>query len=362
MKLSLSIIKEQLGNITKHCNFSNYSCVLHLPRPLFYSGEAILHSDTLYISSTTSLPREITCLAGSALICIGPPPPNYFNENLDLLVLDESEDIFVLSNKICKIYNLFDSLDANFQEIVNQRKPLQDFLDIAEPLFENPLSIMDSDFNVIARSQSFASIQNRFNQGVDRSRIPLEQVNLFKFDKTYQEIKNEKKVFIYPAEHLPFPTLCKNIFLNDTYVFRITVFESTHEFRDSDASLLDFISTYLKPISEYYFLNQVQNSYLVSLLQTIIAGNSYNHYEYNKELEKIGWNEENTYCIADIRPSSHDQYNSTITYFCNIIMRDFKNTLAFIHNYHVVILINLDNINENREDYFNRFKYFIRDQ
>lgn len=359
MKLSLSIIQEKLGTIINHANIGPSGISLHLPRPVFYSNGTELISDTLYISAAKSLPLEIKFRLGSSLICIGAPPGSYYNDQLDLLIVDESEDIFVLSNKIHKIYDIFDLWDLDLQQCVHERKPLQEILDISLPILENDMTIMDSDYNVVARTDFVIS---GFEEEQDKSKIPLEQVNCYKNDKIYNEIKNEREVFIYPAELLPLRTLCKNIFINDEFIFRVIVLENKHKYRNSDRQLLELLSKYVGQVSEYYCsLHHVIDSNLVSQLEKIFMGISYNQIAFHKEIIKMGWDPNDVYYIAYLEPSSQDKYNATLTYFCNIIMRDFKHTFSFIHNGNIVVIVNKSKMNGTQEEFLRKFKFFLRD-
>ncbi|MEW8986798.1 MAG: hypothetical protein AB2401_07330, partial [Bacillus sp. (in: firmicutes)] len=59
MKLSVSILKERLGPLVKDYNIGKNAYSLYLRRPVFYSGENIMNSDTLYISTAEKLPLDI---------------------------------------------------------------------------------------------------------------------------------------------------------------------------------------------------------------------------------------------------------------------------------------------------------------
>lgn len=363
MKLSLSIIKERLGLVVKDFNIGKSGFLLNLPRPVFYSGEELLNSDTLYISTAERLPSDVRFMENSALICISDPPKNYFNDHLNLLVIAGSEDIFNLSNTIHNIYDFFESWDLNLRKSISENKSLQHILDITEPVFGNGLSVMNSDFCIIART----SLTLPFNTSEDTKtdefgRLHIDQVNSFKNDKEYQKIKNEKNVFIYHESILPFRSLCKNIFLNGEFIYRIIVFDNVHEFRESDMRLLDHLAEYLVKDLEYLAAsNQSENTKLTSLLQNIIAGNAYSQTDFDKELKRRGWSQNNLYCVADIMPSSQDIYNATLAYFCNKIMYDFKNTFAFTNDNSIIVIINLDYVEEPRDKYFTKFSCFIRE-
>lgn len=363
MNLSLSIIKEKLGSIVTDFNVENSCTLLHLPRPVFYSGESILNSDTLYMSTAELLPASITFMKGSALICISTPPMEYYNNQLDLLVIDDNENIFSLCNDIHNIYNFFESWDLDLQHIIREHGSLQYILDISEHIFQNGMSIMNPDYYIVALSSLLLSLDEDEDTQIDEfGRLNINQVNSFKNDEIYQKIKDERNAFIYPENILPYRTLCKNIFLNDEFIFRIVIFENIHEFTDNDIQLLEYLTKYLIDDSEYLVtINQIENIQLVSLIQDIILGKPYSDFNFNDELKKKGWFQKELYCIAYILPSSQDIYNSTLTYFCNKIMHDFKHTFALTKDDNIIVIMNLDHIGETLEEYLAKFSWFIRE-
>jgi len=362
MRLSLELIKERLGSIVKYHRFGLSAAHMNLPRPIFYSGEAILNSNTLYISIAASLPAKMMFMPGSSLVCIDVPPNCYHNETLNLLVVDKFEDILLLGNKIHDIYNTFDSWEFNLQQSTPERNDIQYLLEISDPIFENGISVMDSDFKIIAQSPYLLSVSNSENELDEFGNLPIEQVNLFKNDELYQQIQGKREVFIYPQGLKPYKALCKNIFWNDQFIFRIVIHDHNREFRNSDFLLLDHFAHYISQVSEYYSpLYPMGNSYLLSLFQNIIMGNAYNQTDFDKELIKIGWSHNNVYCIAYIQPSSQDRHIATLTYFCNVIMRDFKKTFAFIHGTKIIVIINKVHLVETEDEFFTKIFIFIRE-
>lgn len=362
MNLSLALLKEKLKPIVKDANLGINCSLLHLPHPVFYAGEARLDSHILYISSAEKLSCDLAFMPASALISIGDPPPTFINDQLELLVIDETADIFELSNTIHKIYETYGIWDAELQMCLRRQKSLQHLADLSEHIFENGISIMNADFYMVAHSTMNASQDSDELHLGSSGRIPIEQVNLFKNDKDYNEIKNERDVFIYPAEVLPFRTLCKNIFLNDTFLFRIIVSEISHPFTDSDSQILEHLANQLIQDSDYLAtFHRSKNSQLATLFQNIMSGNAYDQTAFEKELKQMNWSQNSTYCLVHIKPSSQDIYHTTTTYFCNVIMQDFRQTFAFSHVQSILVIINLDHLNEPRDVYFKKFNRMIKE-
>nr|WP_320026258.1 helix-turn-helix domain-containing protein [uncultured Acetobacterium sp.] len=362
MKLSVAVIQEKLGTAVKDANTVISSSLLHLERPVFYAGETELGSDILYITLAEKLNPNANYQAGSALICIGDPPDIYINDELELLIIDDSADIFELSNTIHQIFTNYECWDLNLQQGIRDQRSLQYLLELSDPIFENGLSIMNADYYMIAHTGLDALMDQQQLQLGEAGRISVEQVNLFKNDPKYNEIKNERDVFLYPAQLLPFQTLCKNIFLNHEFVFRLIISETNHPFAASDAALLEHLSQHLLRDSSYLAnFHHDKNSQLAALLQSIILGNNYSQTNLTAELKNLDWHPDQVYCAAYIKPSSQDIYNATTTYFCNVIMQDFKESFAFSNNQSIFVLFNVSHIQESRDSYFKRINRLIKD-
>lgn len=362
MKLSIALIQAKLRHAVKDNKTHVSSSLLHLDRPVFYAGETELCSDTLYIASADRLNPNASCQAGSALICIGNPPDRYINDALELLIIDDTADIFELSNTIHQIFTIYETWDLSFQQSIRDKRSLQHLLELSYPIFENGLSIMNADYYMIAHTGLDALMDQEQLQLGEAGRISVEQVNLFKNDPKYNEIKNERDVFLYPAQLLPFQTLCKNIFLNHAFVFRLIISETDHPFGESDAALLEHLSQHLLRDSSYLAVfHQDKNSQLAALLQSLILGNSFSQTNLTAELNHLDWRPDHIYCAAHIKPSSQDIYNATTTYFCNVIMQDFNESFAFSNKQSIFVLFNISHIQESRNSYFKRINRLIKD-
>lgn len=362
MRLSLEIIRDMLGDLVIKSNITEEIINLNLSRPVFYTEENLLNSDTLYISESKALPENIEIKSGSSLICISTPPDYYFNKNLNLLVIDNSVNILDLGNKLNNIYNIFDDWDSKLKQSLSEKNPLQYIIDFSEHVFGNGISIMDSNYFIIGQTKLNLNSAYGDNSTDEFGLIPSETVNSFKNERLYREISKEKNVFKYYDEVLPYNCLCKNIFLNEEFLFRIIISETDRKFKACDKVLLDYLSTYLEKIADQlYTMHQEKNSILTSYLQNIILGNSINYSEFESELKKIGWNHKDTYSIVYIQPSSHDIYITTMYYFCSKIMHEFKHTFSFLINNLIIVIINIDKLSLIKDDFFNNFNYFIRE-
>ena len=362
MELSLRLLKEKMTAYVIDYKLQKSAEIKGFQRPVFYSEQEELDSNTLYIAMADQLPQNLQCQKGAALILVGRPLVPLKNKGISYLIITETASIFQLSNQIHRIYDFFDIWDQNLQKGIREHQSLQSLLDLSEPVFQNGITIMNPDYHIIARTSLTLDFNLSEDLKTDESgRLQSRQVNSFKNDAAYQKIKDEKDVFIYPKNILPYRTLCKNIFHNQTFVFRIVIIENNHPFSESDAALLEHLGKYLTADSEYLVsINHFEDGELIKLLNDMIVGKAYHLADFEKELKRLGWDLNDAYCIADVLPSDQDVYNQTLNYFCNKICHDFEHAVAFVHEEHLIVVVNLKRIN-NREKYFAHFNGFIKE-
>ncbi|WKY45034.1 helix-turn-helix domain-containing protein [Eubacteriaceae bacterium ES2] len=363
MELSLSIIKERLEPLVTDCYMRINAEKLILGRPVFFQDQKEISSNTLYIVSPNQpladrlIPKEV------CFIFVGNPTEIPANPVLSYLSITDTITIFELSNRIHEIFDFFEEWDLNLQQGIREHQSLQYLLDLSEPVFQNGMSIMNPDYHIIAQT-SLVIYDINFTEelGTDEfGRLKPEQVNSFKNDDAYLKVKDEKAVFIYPKKRLPYRTLCKNIFHNQTFLFRIVVFENHHPFLKSDETLLEYFGQYLNEDSEYLLsIDHSDFEELAELLDSIMLGKAYHQADLKKELKKLGWELSHAYCLAAILPSEQDIFNQTLTYFCSKIQHDYENTFAIVQDEQLVAFFNLDRI-ADRQKFFDSFSAFIKD-
>ncbi|WP_286946041.1 PucR family transcriptional regulator [Acetobacterium sp. UBA5834] len=362
MELSLWLIRDRLGVLVTDYQIKKVAERVNFSRPVFYSNQEELVSDTLYMAMVDQLPENIRIQKDSALILVGSPPAILKEKAINYLVIAETVSIFQLSNKIHQIYDFFEIWDQQLQKGIREHQSLQWLLDLCEPVFKNGISIMNADYHIIARTSLTLDFNLSDDLKTDESgRLQARQVNSFKNDEAYRKIKDEKGVFIYPKNILPYRTLCQNIFHKQTFMFRIVIIENIHPFSESDAAMLEHLGKYFTEDSEYLVsINHFDDGELIALLNDMVVGKAYHQEDLGKALKRLGWELSDAYCVADVQPSDQDVYNQTLTYFCDKIRHDFMAAFAFIHERRLIVLFNLDRIS-NRVEYFDEFNSFIKE-
>ena len=157
MKLSLPLIAKRLKFPVETDLSDEASYELHLPRPVFYTGEKVLCGNTLYICKGEDLPARISPEEGCALICVGLPEKTASDRVLtDLLILDSKVDVFKLHNAVNQIYDFYEEWEEDLSQIIQSTETgdvLDRLLQASERVFDNPILLQDPDQKIVAKSK-----------------------------------------------------------------------------------------------------------------------------------------------------------------------------------------------------------------
>lgn len=366
MKLSLEIVKEYLEMPDNSNAFYSASNKLTLERPVIYTGEGDLESDTFYICTGRDLSNVTDIGINTVCICCGNPPKRVLHKLGGYLIVSEEMDMHVLANRVQLIFNRFDHWTDELysvSRITQFRQMLQQMLEISSDIFENGISIMDSNFHIIVQTKT--NIQyggyDNLKPSPENVIVPDEIVSVLKYDERYHQITQKRESFYFDGEMIPHRLLCKNLFQNEKYLFRIMLTECIRPFRKTDEILLDYLSEHiLYSLQQYSPQSFFFNDGIIQLLsETLVTGKS-NRLAINSELHKLSWLDSDEYRVASVHVSPFDLYISSLDYYSGEIARLFSNAVAFPFQDRIVLVIN-ETKSGQLEKHADSLRVFIRE-
>lgn len=366
MKLSLELIKEQLKQPENIEFFRSSSSGFSLERPVFFDESVPLKSHTLYICTAKQLDSTESLKKGCSFLCIGTPKKQILDRAGEILVLKASVDRLQLSNEIQELFDRYDNWEKALLSILSSaraRGMYQKMLDVSSGIFENGLSIMDNSFRIVFWDETNLKYGG-YDEPVTAANnyaIPSETLSYFKYDKDYQRISEMKDIFYYEGEMLPHRVLCKNIFLEEQFLFRIIITECIRPFRKTDEQLLEQFSSFF---TQSLYLPTQQNSFLntslAGLLSEAIEGGSMNRQAIESELRRLSWNYNDNYRTAVIHVSEDDLMISTLHYYSAELSRLLPRSFAFAFQDSIILVIN-ESRSGPLEQYTETLSVFVRE-
>lgn len=362
MKLCLSILQDGL---------SFPSELLHpekepsISRYVFHYGEPVLCRGLVYLAYARNLTDEIQFEEGSALICVGKPSSFYLRSDIPLLILPEKIDMILLGNELGKVFQRYNELELLLNEALQVGHGLQTLSEIAQPYFQNELTIVDSGHLVLAHSFCSVNTQVYSEEKTEggMNMVPVEVISWLTNDKTWVKTKSETKPFMYQTGIFDQRLLIINI-INDTeFEWRVMLGETDHPFRPYDEYLLTFFTNYVRKAyvrslggKEFRGIHNLKD-----ILQVMLSGREVEPWRLTHALPFLHHHEGSSFLCTCLRPEYWDSSFDTISYYCDQITKRFVGTIAVDYEGDIVCLIDLHHYEDSANAFNRQFITFIRD-
>lgn len=354
MKLPISMIYHEVKDgIYRTGEISEQLC----GRPLFYSEDVAEYDCILYEGDGKKVFR---CLRqNTLLICtlwqgdMGKHP---------IMILKEGYSLSWVSNVLHRLFDRWDQWERKIQELLYRKASLHDFLEVSCSCFGFPITIMNRDFQLIALAggSNYFS-KNGIYEVKEGEKLPQEQVNQFKLDPDYLNVEKKKTPFIWPpSAHLPFPSLCMNLFYQDIYCARVVVF-SAGEIHSWTGYLLEVLVGYLEiaymQVAE--FPGEIAET--VEIMKTLLSERGADKQDILKLLSLKNWEDHDQYQVAVFQLSAQDIANETAEYFRQELSRNFPFCLSVVKDQRIVLLINRSALVGDEKEFRQQISLFIRE-
>lgn len=309
MKLSLPLIAKRLKFPIETDLPDDASFELHLPRPVFYTGEKVLLANTLYICKGMDLPARISPEEGCALISIGLPEKTASDKVLtDLLIMDSKVDVFKLHNAVNQIYDYYETWEEDLSQIVQSAEAesvLEKLLQASEPIFENPVLIQDPDHKIIAKS-SLAAEYTDLNKLAD---------------------------MINTGE-----AVARDITRGGLLLYRILLVNGKHPLTASDTALLAILSQYCEKFLRLETgLQNVGNPELSTLFISAIDAGHLSRKALDSELKKTNRSAQGQFILYSLLPDPTGEVPEA-GFFCGELLQEIPELFAFLYKDTVVAI------------------------
>lgn len=291
MKLSLPLIAKRLKLPIETELSDEASGELHLPRPVFYTGEKVLRSNTLYICKGLDLPDRISPEEGCALICVGQPEKTASDRVLtDLLILDSTVDMFKLHNAVSQIYDYYEEWEEELSQIIQSAEGaevLDRLLQVSAPVFDNPLLIRDQD---------------------------------------------------HPLDTGEGEAISENISRGKLLLYRLWLTAEKHPLTASDAALLKILSQYMEKFLRIESGAQnVGNPELSALFISAIEAGHLSRKALDGELKKMSRSAQGRFVLYCLLPDPSGEA-AEAGFFCGELLQEIPELFAFLYKDTVIAI------------------------
>lgn len=358
MKLCCSVIFEELSNYFNVKTNKNFFMDEKIISPLIYNNE-ILHKDYIYIITVENIKNFIEN-GGHIGICLGTPTNLDMYKNLDLIIIDNTINIYDIFNKLVLIFAKYNQWESSINDITNKYLNIQEIFTSSESIFLEPIYLIDNDLNYIAYNKAYNKDKNLNSE----TTIPLSIANNIKLETDFNIISNEKDIFTYKSSSEDSITLCFNIKINDVYKAKLIYILNNEKYLSSKKYIFAYFAKFLeKTYLHYnYYPYKSNNPQLHFLIEKLLFSNkNIDNFDIEFHLNKYGWSISDTYLAILIKFIKSSEINWFGSYFSNQLELKIENSCAINTSNGIVLVVNNSISKNSKENLQHELPYLLRE-
>jgi hypothetical protein len=338
MELNLQIIKEDLHDLKFESRILDTYLVRQLTHPVIFTVDADLSEDRLYLIEADKMPGILNLKNRPSFISIGIPPSYLLTSNCNILYTTEPIQLYELLNRLTDLYQTYSRWEKKLQTINNQRLPLQSLAEASIDLFNNPISLYESNFKAvfIVVDTSIPVPESYIDFVSTYDYLSIADVNKLNSDPEYNEAATKTEPAIYSDRIFGFRTLFYNICSNGEFIARLIIDELIRPFTDRDCALIKVLADAIQIGLHQKDLNNLnQPRELQTVLKRLLDHKLVPTEKIESVLRENKWVISDRYfciCIEQLHPGKSEDPMTALAYHLSRIN---------IHNCHIIYQDNL---------------------
>ena len=352
MKLSAALLLESLREqVTVRSYHIEKGCPL-LGRPLLYAPGAQAQPGQVYLTSQAdqALSRRDLC----AVYVSGSSPQGTAGSYICL-----SADLAGAFNAVQQIFDRFDQWEEQLEQVLMRHGSIQDLLNAAQPLLQNPLMVIGMDFTLIAQvgEEDLPAEQRIFDPQADS----MDLFNALEQDATYQQMQRSREPFLYPAHIMGWRSWNMNITNRGYSTHRLILAEARRPLRSSDGWLLSRLAPYVGYLLEWEQDPSQSDTSLHGLFRRILSDRTADYIEMSRQLSRLDWKEADTYFCLVFKITYLDKKKLAANVICSHIEKTYHYSCSFLFQEDIVTFFDATKEGKSLDDIAGEMKYFIRE-
>lgn len=222
----------------------------------------------------------------------------------ELIIIPNETNLQKAFNYLATIFDKFYAWAAQLDQACDEFFSYDAIIRSCEPVMEDPLALLDANFNYVSYSKK-QSMERGFEElYVDESgRLPLEIINMLISNSDFNSLAQKKGVWRYEGSEV---MLHANVFHDNTFVGRLGVPYTNDEARNAyNADILTIVVAEIEALYARlgtFFRQPAHNAKLRHVIAGLIEGAPAPREEIIQQLGAMGYEEHDTYCLVQVRP------------------------------------------------------------
>ena len=352
MKLSVELLLETLRDQFPVTDYHLEGGCPLLGRPLLYAPDEPVLPGQVYLTNqrTPALCRGDLC----AIYLEGAVPEKLAGCSICL-----EAGLAAAFNAVQKIFDRFDQWEERLEQILMRHGTIQDLLNAAHPLLQNPLMVVGMDFTLVAQvgEEDLPPEQRIFDPDTDS----MDLFNALEQDETYQQMQRSREPFLYPAHIMGWRSWNVNIVNRGYSTHRLILAETSRALRVSDGWLLSRLAPYVGYLLEWEQDPSQSGNSLHGLFRRILSDRTADYIEMSRQLSRLDWKEEDTYFCLVFKVTYLDKKKLAANVICSHIEKAYHYSCSFLYQEDIVTFFDVSKEGKDLDTIAGEMKYFIRE-
>ena len=314
-----------------------------LSRPVFYE-KGRLGKGCLYIFTQKDTEKLPAPNPECGVISLYPLPEEFSHRCAFYLPVPAGFSPAKAFNLISDVFNRFDQWENLLHTALISDSGIQELLNAGSDLFGNPLLCFNSDFMYLAYSREIDMLDSlSFLRPDENMNIQTRYISDYRIDpESLLSLEPDRSMTLTNEKGNVFQTIAQNIRVNDQYVCRLVLCNTSRPFYDSDTDLLSLLSKAVMSMLERNASFSYQESRKsAQLICGYMAGLEAPFQEVRSHLQSRGWKVEDPYVTLQIGLDLSNVRNMTVASICRQLDLLIPGSINFALEASIAVAVNL---------------------
>lgn len=350
-------------NLKEHFQIADYRLLSKnqpLARPFFLEADKGFKNNHIYLTDAILDLEVFRSIPEDAVLIICQRDETSFlpDGRFSCLLLSCHTSVIHVFNCIQSIFDYYEEWEQQLISVCHQNGSLSDLLEISQPVFNNPLCIMNMDFSLVAH-RGLSQLPDS-GQLFENDSLRLDYIHALIQDGNFRPEEASPKPFLFPAYLTGHCSLNMRLFLDEKPAYLLSVLENKIPLTDADQYLITILAQHAE-----YLLNRMhsesssRSTTLQSIFQSILPDRTADYMGISHLLTNVGWLPEHTYLCSVLQTEGPSSLNGNMV--CQFIKNKFSASCSLVFKDHVVTFYNETLLHMEADDIFRGLVYFIRD-
>ena len=335
-------------------------------RPMFWDSREKMHNHLVVIDSS-HLEHITQHYRDTIFVCVGCDHSQIENNDNEIITIENQLPLTDIFNMLLETFDLFTEWEANMEKAVNYLFSFDSIIESCDPLLDDPLALMDTQFRFVSYSKRLAFESGYEKRYVGSNRyLHLEDINHLTAMTDFKKLEKEDGVF----QHTDIENvMLKNIYsTSNTYVGRLALPVTDNIVKNEYyKQILNTVAKYVEALyakfgSFWHHETSVSNTRLKQILCSLLGGNAIEQNELYKALTDNGYDLHDQYYLVQIKSHFTNNENKLGRALTNHLENLWPGSCCITYQQKVSVLINITKYECNTNKLFTQeLAYFLRE-